>query len=222
MSEGVEPTKASTKLDASNPADLRPEEPQADVAPASAHLSAKQLTPPPVPRLKRALKANLLPPPPGVKSRYNPLPTPPRASSPQTAVEQGLGIPENIEVQPSQPLTPELAATQVPGVQETTQPQVGPAQPQNEELLAQPPRVASDDDSATPSQDEASQSSARAPNPRAAFQGANLNPVAESKSYKKPMFALLGLLLLGVLSWWQLRGANSPTHQDPSTDTTNP
>lgn len=102
MSDGIETTQAHLSEDAEPSAlgeslaeaGAAPQQEVPQAAPEVAAQSAAELglTPPPIPRLTKAQKANLLPPPPRVKSRYasrkDVAPLPAAAQATQSTIEQ--------------------------------------------------------------------------------------------------------------------------------------
>lgn len=171
--------------------------------------SNPNLAPPPVPRSQRAMKAKLLPPPPGVKSRHN---TQPPIAHPQDFL-QGASQSHIEQAVFEQPKPEPALAEQTPRAEldPTAQALSDAAQPELHEDASAP--------HANPAQAALSPALAQEPAPRAprpSFQS-DLGAEPEKKSSgTKILFALVGIALLAGLTWWQLGSSPAEKSADPA------
>lgn len=209
MSEGVDMSETVSPASAELPQQAEAQE--GSLTEPKKRANSPALAPPPVAKLQRALKAELLPPPPGVVSKRN-RPKPAAAamteqagpsnaqSATQSSIEQGPALTAGAE--PVQNAEPD------PSFDELAQ----QAQPHEDAAPVQSKDAAQEDAAqASPELGTAEQAPAleARPTPKRQVFQSSLAPEPAQKSKGRGLwFALVGLLLLAGLTWWQLGGAN--------------
>lgn len=187
MSEGVDMTETVSQASAELPQTGTQAEPKPSA-------SAPALAPPPVAKLQRAHKAELLPPPPGVVSKRDrpkfaapPLGNAQASPAAQSSIEQGGPLPSG-ESTAAQPMQEALDADHDQGMEAPSA--QAPAEPELERSGQEAPLAPEQPTLAKQAHQDAL-------------------PVESIKSSKRGLwFALIGLLVLAGLTWWQLGASN--------------